>query len=296
MPRRRPVSLSHGRPVSSTRQSSTSSTSALASRHTRRLIREHHTLQKQHAAALATSDTALATSLAQKIEDAGGLKAYQQASRTGQSRERGGDASAVLVKWLQARGNAHRSEDGTPFKKLRMLDVGALTCDTAASRSALFEQITRIDLESREQSILKQDFMERPLPQSDTEEFDVISLSLVLNYVPTSAGRGMMLRRVESFLRQPSSEDKMHQSQDTSPLLFVVLPAPCVLNSRYMDHARFEAIMISLGYSIVERKTSAKLAYYLCALEQPAPQKTVRFKKVEIRTGKERNNFAITLV
>lgn len=295
MPRRRPFSLSHGRPTSSIRQSSTSTTSTLASRHTRHLIREHHTLQKQHAAALAASNTMLAASLVQKIEDAGGLKTYQQASRTGQSRERGGDAGAVLVGWLRARGGGSVSEGGTRAKKLKMLDVGALTCDTAASRSAIFEHIARIDLESQEQGILKQDFMERPLPQHDTDKFDVVSLSLVLNYVPSAAGRGMMLKRVESFLRQPSTTDGKHQSQHTVPLLFIVLPAPCVLNSRYMDHSRLEAIVTSLGYAIVEFKTSAKLAYYLCALEHSAFTKTVRFKKVELRTGKQRNNFAITM-
>lgn len=293
--RRRPHSLSHGRPKPTSKQSNTikGTSSSASSRHTRSTIRQHHTLQKRHSAALGVGDVALAESLARQIEEAGGLKAYQQASRTGQSRERGGDASAVLVKWLGERGSV--VDDGEKRKGLRMLDVGALTCDTAASRSSLFDEIMRIDLQSQGKGILKQDFMERPLPIGEDEKFDIVSLSLVLNYVPDAKARGEMLRRVERFLRRgPEAGDRV-RGTNMGPYLFIVLPAPCVLNSRYMTQGRLEDMLSSLGYAIVQIKTSAKLVYFLCSLVPPPTKSVQQFKKVEIVGGKDRNNFAVVL-
>ena len=69
-----------------------------------------------------------------------------------------------------------------------MLEVGALSTSNACSRSGLFE-IERIDLNSQAEGITQQDFMERPLPKDSSEQFEIISLSLVLNYVPDAIGK-----------------------------------------------------------------------------------------------------------
>jgi 25S rRNA (adenine2142-N1)-methyltransferase len=179
-------------------------------------------------------------------------------------------------------------KDGKP---LRMLEVGALSVNNACSRSRLFE-VERIDLNSQAEGILKQDFMERPLPKDGSKRFDVISLSLVLNYVPDAVGKGEMLLRTLEFLKKSTYTEGL---EEFLPALFLVLPAPCVTNSRYMDETKLEAIMESLGYVNVRKKLSNKLVYYLWMMEAPVANLTTSFKKVEIKSGKDRNNFAIVL-
>lgn len=171
-----------------------------------------------------------------------------------------------------------------------MLDVGALSTDTAAGRCAGFE-VERIDLHSQGVGILEQDFMQRPLPNNngDAQRFDIICLSLVVNYVPDAKQRGEMLKRVREFLNPPE-----RANGHPFPALFLVLPAPCIINSRYLDAARLQHIMESLGYELLKMKISAKLVYYLWSWngERPAHGK---FGKKELVSGRSRNNFAIVL-
>ncbi len=79
-----------------------------------------------------------------------------------------------------------------------MLEIGALAPANFAARQSYIDN-TPIDLNSRHPDILKQDFMERPLPQSAADQFDLISCSLVLNFVPLPEVRGRCLRP-RSFL------------------------------------------------------------------------------------------------
>jgi 25S rRNA (adenine2142-N1)-methyltransferase len=134
--------------------------------------------------------------------------------------------------------------------------------------------------------------MERPLPQDANDQFDIISLSLVLNYVPDPAGRGEMLLRTLKFLRAPRYPEGLTHF---FPSLFMVLPAPCVTNSRYLDETKLETLMESLGYVSSKRKLSNKLVYYLWRMASQVTKRKVSFKKDEIRSGKSRNNFAIVL-
>lgn len=286
--------LSHGRPPTIQK------TSTLSSQATRTLIRTHHTLQKRLTAALIAKDTAVAVSLQAQIEAAGGLPKYQEASITGQSSERGGDSSTVLVQWLSPLFSTKKPHPGpvsTP--PLRLLEVGALSVSNACSRSPLFS-VTRIDLHSQHpQEIEEQDFMQRPIPDGpealQMEGFDVVSLSLVVNYVGDAAGKGDMLRRVGKFLKRGNGVQGEGARGDTIPALFLVLPASCVLNSRYMDEERLEAIMESLGYVLKERKMSKKLVYYLWRFECPDKAQRKAWKKEELKAGGARNNFAIVL-
>lgn len=176
-----------------------------------------------------------------------------------------------------------------------MLEVGALSCNNACARSNMFE-ITRIDLQSHNANILQQDFMERPLPETDQDRFDIISLSLVVNFVPDAAARGEMLRRTVAFLRSSSLEAEA-DSEALFPSLFLVLPLSCITNARYMNDARLMEIMQSLGYSRAKRKLSSKLAYYLWTYEDPPRAMPSRkaFKKTEVNPGRTRNNFAIVM-
>ena len=180
------------------------------------------------------------------------------------------------------------------MERLRMLEVGVLRTDNACSKSGVFD-VTRIDLHSREPGIEQQNFMERPVPMSkelEKEGFDIVSLSLVVNYVGDAVGRGEMLSRVEQFLRKQKHEAGFGEF---FPGLFLVLPAPCVNNSRYLDEEKLEEIMQTLGYVKVMRKMSTKLVYYYWGYEGRNERARRRFRKEEVRQGGSRNNFAIVL-
>jgi 25S rRNA (adenine2142-N1)-methyltransferase len=277
-------SLSQGRPPT------VKPVRSISRKATRTVIRTHHTLEKQKAKALATGDDAKSAALAKSIEMNGGIESYQQASLIGQTSERGGDSSRILMEWLEPIVPALK-ELSTARKPIRMLEVGALSVTNACSKSRLFD-VERIDLNSQADGIVQQDFMERPLPGNDQEQFDIISLSLVLNYVPDPIGRGEMLLRTLKFLR---TDHYVGQLEGFLPSLFLVLPASCVTNSRYLDENRLETIMGSLGYVSVRKKLSNKLVYYLWQVGSSTPRANWTFKKVEIRSGKSRNNFAIVL-
>jgi 25S rRNA (adenine2142-N1)-methyltransferase len=278
-------SLSQGRPPT------VKPLRSLSSKATRTVIRSHHTLEKQRAKALVDGDEAKAATIAQQIESRGGIETYQHASLIGQSSDRGGDSSKILMDWLAPILPALKGL-ASSGQRVRMLEVGALSVVNACSKSHLFE-MERIDLRSQAGGIIEQDFMERPLPRDAKEQFDIISLSLVLNYVPDAIGRGQMLLRTLEFLKAPQYPEGGFR--DVFPGLYLVLPAPCVTNSRYMDEAKLEMIMDSLGYIMVKKKLSNKLVYYLWRAVSGENMKRVSFKKVEIRSGKDRNNFSIVL-
>ncbi|KAK5166072.1 25S rRNA (adenine2142-N1)-methyltransferase [Saxophila tyrrhenica] len=262
----------------------------LSKKATQKLIRSHHGLNKKLAKAEARGDKEEVDKLNKQINDSGGLSSYQLASIQGQSSERGGDSSVVLVEWLKDIKVVTASSE----HKLRMLEVGALSTDNACFKSGLFD-IERIDLNSQAPGIKKQDFMERPVPQFEKDQFDIISLSLVLNFVPTEEGRGAMLKRTCQFLDQRAPRTMPKGIQDNFPALFLVLPAPSVVNSRYFNDERLTLMMASLGYVMLRREQKRKLVYYLWLLrDKPSPDEQ-HFRKEIIKSGGNRNNFCITM-
>lgn len=294
---KKPKLLSH------TRRVTPRPLSSLSSRTTRTIIRSHHTLQKQLSHALALDNAALAASLQAQIEAQGGLETYQRASILGQSATRGGDSSKVLIDWLVSLLNERSPQQSTAAsKKYRLLEVGALSIDNACSRSGLFD-VERIDLHSQHPAILEQDFMKRPFPKEEMlqdEGFDAVSFSLVVNYVGDATERGEMLRRVGNFLRMGrEARREVHhggaKAENVFPALFLVLPAPCVLNSRYCDEERLGEMMLSEGYELLKRKMSKKLAYYLWRYKGTGEVCRKSFEKVELKPGGARNNFCIVM-
>ena len=283
--KKRPVkSLARGRPPTVQKPKT------ISRRATKAVINSLHVLEKRKAQALAKGDEAAAAAVDAEITALGGIEKYQQARLQGQQNDRGGDSSRILMEWLEpiAPHIATLKPD-----RLRMLEVGALSITNECSRSGLFD-LERIDLNSQGDGILQQDFMKRPLPESDSERFDIISLSLVLNFVPDALGRGNMLLRTLDFLKVhvACSSPELRQF---FPSLFLVLPAPCVTNSRYMDEAHLESLMNAIGYEKTRTKLTQKLVYYLWTrLPEPVTE-TLSFKKTEIRAGRSRNNFSIVL-
>lgn len=276
-----------------------------ASKHTRQIIRRHHTLLKKQTALkvqlkAAAKGGAEARRLAlqieqleKEIEENGGIHEYQKASIAGQSSARGGDTSKLLIQWMQQTWPEQFSDTNTPIKnKFSLLEVGSLSAENECSTCGYFDPIERIDLNSQDpEHIKQQDFMKRPLPKSDAERFDLISLSLVVNYVPDHFERGEMLRRTTQFLKKPAADTKA----SAFPGLFFVLPAPCVLNSRYFTEARLLEIMTALGYTMQLRKESSKLLYWFFRLTGPPQAKLPTFKRTELNPGSSRNNFSICL-
>jgi 25S rRNA (adenine2142-N1)-methyltransferase len=273
--------LSAGRPPTSQRPKS------ISRKATKALINQFHLLEKKKRQAASIGDEAAVAAHDAEIKAIGGLEAYQEASLQGQRDDRGGDSSHLLVRWLEP------CTSSLGDKRLRLLEVGALSTSNACSRSGFFD-IERIDLNSQGDGILQQDFMERALPQSGSERFDVISLSLVLNFVPDAQLRGEMLARTVQFLSKSSEHQSLTQGE-LRPSLFLVLPAPCVTNSRYLDDERLEVIMGSLGYTKTKSKMTKRLAYYLWVLDSAVLPARKSFTKTEIRPGPMRNNFAIVL-
>ncbi|KAJ5584077.1 25S rRNA (adenine(2142)-N(1))-methyltransferase [Penicillium hispanicum] len=273
---KRPALLSSTRPPTVK-----SKHAALSSKATRTLIRSHHQLLKLRAQAVHAGDEARVSSIDAQIQANGGLESYQIASRLGQSLERGGDSSKILVDWI--RPQLRQWKPNLP--KLRVLEIGALSTKNACSKNPALE-ITRIDLNSQEPGILKQDFMKRPLPSTDEERFHLISLSLVLNYVPDATGRGDMLQHCVKFFTSQSHID-------FAPRLFLVLPVACVDNSRYLTEDRLLDLLSSLGFCLAQSRRTSKLIYQLWSYAGKSSPKS--FKKEILNAGPKRNNFAIIL-
>jgi 25S rRNA (adenine2142-N1)-methyltransferase len=262
----------------------------MSSQRSRTIIRTHHRLQKEHAAAAKQGDTKLAEQIARAIENNGGLQVYQAASKQGQ-------ASKVLVEWLQEAGviqSRKETKDGAELglkSPLRCLEVGALSTKNEISRFPQDINMTRIDLNSQGPGITKQDFMERPLPTSSDEAFDVVSLSLVLNYAPDPVQRGEMLKRVTRFLGREAAEEPAEGA--VLPVLFLVLPLPCVDNSRYLNEQLLMRIMTNLGFTVRNKKKTSKLCYYLFSLT--GKSSSVKTAKKKIKDGATMNNFCIVV-
>jgi 25S rRNA (adenine2142-N1)-methyltransferase len=227
-----------------------------------------------------------ADAIAQAIEGDGGLEKYQKASQTGQMNERGGDTSKVLVEWLHASGITRNQS------KLRVLEVGCLSPDNFISKVKGVEMV-RIDLRSTHPQILEQNFMERPLPSRQEEYFDIVSLSLVLNYLPDIQERGDMLFRTTRFVTHPATMGDLSRSTSL-PLLFLTLPLPCVSNSRYLTTTHLERIMSGLGYKLLNSKESTKIYYSLWKLSTRL-SKPKTCSKLEVNPGNGRNNFSVVV-
>ena len=218
-----------------------------------------------------------------ELQDEKGLANYQLASKQGQDARRGGDSSKVLIEWMR------ELEESGP---LSALEIGSLSKHNKISTSGIFNPVVRIDLNNSNdaEGITKQDFMQRPLPRSDADRFDLVSCSLVLNFVPTPGQRGAMCERFSQFLKRDSS----------SPgYVFIVLPLPCLDNSRYMTKEHFDSIMEALGYTPKRYHAAKKVCYALYTWNGdnavPTSARKAFTKRSQLRDGPGMNNFSIQL-
>ncbi|KAI7825854.1 hypothetical protein BX661DRAFT_124983, partial [Kickxella alabastrina] len=265
---------------------------------TRRRINHFHTLIKEYSK-LASKRQARGNdlsaedmvSIGERIEDVsremaqmGGLDWYQKASLLGQCKQRGGDTSRWLVPKMRDLGVDKRPG------KTRLLDVGALSCLNYAKERKWID-VTPIDLNSQEPGIYKQDFLDIELDSNAPVPlfpFEVICLSLVVNFIGDPARRGDMLKQAARLLAPEG-------------LLFLVLPLSCVANSRYLDDERLLEIMQFLGFTQLHQNHTAKLAHYLYRLTASIPATASasgdepQFKKKMLHSAPGRNNFSIVV-
>ncbi|TRM59376.1 nucleolus protein [Schizophyllum amplum] len=231
---------------------------------TRTVIRRFHVLLKRRAQLEQTSTTRDAAtvqelaSISAEVDALGGLEKYQEMSAIGQSEDRGG-----------------------------LLEVGALKPDNYGTCQSWIDAMP-IDLHSRHPSILEQDFLAMDEGEHRAA-WDVVSLSLVVNFVPDAKDRGRMLRLAQTMLKP-------------NGFLFLALPLPCILNSRYVTPEYVHHLLDVIGFSQVKSRwrEGGKMAYWLYRkrdLTNVASKTSKDFdltRKVVLRQG-NRNNFAILL-
>ncbi|CCF59179.1 hypothetical protein KAFR_0G01450 [Kazachstania africana CBS 2517] len=214
-----------------------------------------------------------------EVEDEMGLANYQFASRMGQDANRGGDSSKILVQWIRELIDEGKLERN----RMKALEIGSLSKMNKISTSGIFEPVVRIDLNNSNdnEGIIRQDFMKRPIPTGENGKFDLISCSLVLNFVAQAIDRGRMLRRFKDFLKG-------------SKLIFIVLPLPCMDNSRYMDTNHFKELMEALGYDKIRYYKAKKLCYFLFKGNGERERQGKKFtKKLKLHDGPNMNNFTV---
>ncbi|PLW11601.1 hypothetical protein PCANC_20435 [Puccinia coronata f. sp. avenae] len=263
-----------------------------------KLISEFHRIEKR--LSQRTLDPLTRHKLLVQQKRLGGLEAYQTASKIGGALERGGETG----KWC-AQALVQLALRPTRPQKLKLLDVGAID-GKSYDKYQDWISATCIDINPIDESVVARcDFFKFPLPKSREEQFDVVCLSLVLNFVGDLKKRGEMIKRARRLLKP-------------SGTLFIVLPLACLSNSRYLDFHRFRMIINYLGFKVIKQHNSSKLTYWLLEKVDHTSQansstgnkieeedqdnltnstlktgSSLKFPKVQIRTGLSRNNFCI---
>ena len=127
-------------------------------------------------------------------EEIGGLKAYQAASIHGGEKVRGGETGKWCVEALmelQAEKDSKSKPKGkgkaVHMDPVRILDVGAISGTAYADWD--FIDATCIDLNSQAPHVIQCDFFDYAKPSTD-KLFDVVGLSLVVNFVGSLTKRG----------------------------------------------------------------------------------------------------------
>eukprot|EP00038_Savillea_parva_P010850 m.193253 g.193253 ORF g.193253 m.193253 type:complete len:289 (-) comp18880_c0_seq1:1485-2351(-) len=241
------------------------------------LISAFHAVNKKLAHARDSGDSALASELQAQLDAMGGLEQYQRASVKGEDL-RATNTSKWLLKHLEATGRRP-----LPPHRLVLLDVGALRINYAHIK---WVDADAIDLNAQVSAITAIDFFDyEPTHREGETPYDVVSLSLVVNFVPEPRRRGEMLRRACRMVKPHG-------------IVFIVLPRACVENSRYTTVDSLQAVCEALGLTVTKQHLSAKLVYFVCELTHPAKHRSpdpAPFKRRLLRPGADRNNFHVGL-
>eukprot|EP00127_Corallochytrium_limacisporum_P005850 Clim_evm15s213 gene=Clim_evmTU15s213 len=256
-------------------------------------ISRFHALLKKEELAERQNDPRAANEARIEMKDMGGLAAYQAMSRRGERRQ----APSNVPKWVKdgliSQGLFQRQDlhhlSSSQIKPIRLLDVGCLKPEY---NEPIFKP-RYIDIQGSEKGVETCDLLDiKPF-----HSFDIVVLSLVLNFSGSSEVRGRMLAHAVGLLVKGG-------------YLAIVLPRACVDNSRYFDHGTLHKLMDVLCCEELMHKDSAKLCYSLWRTENPAKSVKVLQQvgsksssktlgvfvgKEKVNDGVNRNNFSITL-
>ena len=252
------------------------------SRKDRRIINEYHALNKKidslrRNTSIQMKDRSIQiANLEAKKEKLGGINAYQKASKLGEARHGSFNSAKWILKQIRDFDVCKVNSITTKATeaKIRLLDVGAL--DNNYRKHQKWIQCTSIDLNPRSDAVVKADF----LKLEGNKLYDVVVLSLVINFEGDVRRRGQMLRKCQQLI--------MDQGY-----LFIVLPLPCLNNSRYLNDDLFVSMMESLGFKTCARHKSRKLSFFM--FRKTGHAKVKSFPKKVLRKGGNHNNFAIIL-
>ncbi|XP_078698971.1 uncharacterized protein LOC144926241 [Branchiostoma floridae x Branchiostoma belcheri] len=206
-----------------------------------------------------------------EIQKIGGLDAYQAASKRGACCHGNTTTSNWVIKQLKK----FKVKPATEEKRLRLLDVGAL--DNHYQRHGWLD-CTAIDLNPQTDRVIKADFFHYQVEEGC--EYDVVVLSLVINFVGDPKKRGDMLRHCCQVTKENGH-------------LFVVLPLPCLSNSRYLTPKLFCDMLESLGFQKLCCHDSKRLSFLM--FQRIGNRRSKSFPKQVVRKGPSHNNFSIVL-
>ncbi|KAJ3186809.1 hypothetical protein HK101_009578 [Irineochytrium annulatum] len=257
---------------------------AIPRHRTQLIIARFHTLNKRLATAEKTGDDCAVVAIRKEMEELGGIHGYQRASLRGGDEHKGkGACGKWLVPHLRAELKRRKELSRVKMMALRLLDVGAVNGETYEGGGLdTWLTVTSIDLNPQHPNVQRQDFFERPKPRNETDRFEVVCLSLVVNFVGEPDRRGQMLRHARDFLV-------------SGGLLYLVLPFPCISNSRYMTRERLTSIMASLGLTEEKAHMTKKLAHFIYRFNGVVAGAPGSFRKEEVNPGPGRNNFSVVL-
>ena len=270
------------------------------------LIRDFHVIEKRIAALdrdpkfvgdHAAQDRER-TRLQAELAKLGGIDAYQKASLSGERQFSFNSAHWVLDELFCRRVQIVQELIGKDTEPVcTLLDVGAIknkydpdTEPRVRRLTSTFRlKTTSIDLNPQDKHVIKANFLDfarEQLPGS----FSVVVLSLCLNFEGNPAKRGEMLRLAAHLLPEGG-------------FCFVLLPAPCVDNSRYMNLRLFIKTLQVVGLELAEhpvskqpsQQTSGKLFYAVARKRAALAQPQTAVKRTLCRGGKRRNNFCIII-
>ena len=168
--------------------------------------------------------------------------------------------------------------------------------------------VRSIDIQSSHPSIEEQDFLTLPI----TSNYDVIICSMVLNCVSTPQDRGKMLyllhEQLVSSRCSTEKNDNNRMDEDTNEdtnggICFLTIPKLCLNQSKYMNRVLFEEMLVDgVGFSIVEKKESPKVAFWVLRKgEGSSNRNNDKWKeewsksRILYKAKKYRNDFAVIL-
>ena len=217
------------------------------------MIAKFHELTKQLAGAVEAHDEEKQEKIKDEMKEIGGIEAYQTASRLGTKTTRGTHGRFASHNWVTRTlislgivgGSGGR---GNGKKRARLLDVGSLHnfYEDDPKLRRLFKSVA-IDLNAQDSTVEEHDMMEF----ESVKCFDVVVLSLVMNFEGNARKRGRMLIKARDL------------SVPGSGVVCVILPRACFENSRYMTHELFREMVETVGMEVMKMNQTNRLSLYV---------------------------------